>query len=69
MAHNGGMSSLRLPQTSLPNPENHGTKYPTPPPLSSHAHENNNDTPKKAKNTCQNKQLTGSQKPFHCADF
>jgi hypothetical protein len=32
--------------------------YPTPPPFSSHTHENNGVTSKKAKMTCQNKQLT-----------
>jgi hypothetical protein len=53
-AHNRFMASTapQIPQS----PQR--TIYPTPPLFSSHAHENNNVTPKKAQTTCENKQLT-----------
>jgi hypothetical protein len=37
--------------------------YPTPPPLSSYEHENNNVTRKKPKMTCENKELTQDRAP------
>ena len=57
-AHNSRMSVLRPLQTSLRNPENHTTSYPTPPPLLFHAPENNDVTSIKSQTTCRNKAVT-----------
>ena len=55
---------LQIPPFPQSNSPQTATIYPTPPPFSSHAYENNEVTSKKPKNAFQNKQLTPAEIPI-----